>query len=523
MNENELQAKLSIQLGQALAGLKSLGGELRAVKANVAELTANTNKLQQETAKTTKTQVDGANQAGKAQKSYNDLVREQALRLQDAKIKAAALADAQRMLGMNAPKRIIAPTVEEFRAIDRAQAAALGFGRAQHQAAEQGKTGLALLHQGWVRIAAGAAIAGKTIGQVIEKMDELEKRREKNYREGGSAAMTIDQAIQSTGATDVEGITEEAMKMKGPFTQKDVANFVNDAARANPDAGNDQWRAMLSAFQKTASVPGAGQSIANLSSLAPSASAGELAQMVREYTKASGGRAMGDNEAGTVQSLVNSGFFTAPSALALVGGLAAYDKAGQAGDLAQKLAPPKATGDPIKDALAMDEWQNSVGRYRGTPGGAGQAVANMAPDISAQLTQGPLGRRVSMAEYRLRSGIDAGAYAPRSLRAEFEEGERTRERDTELDAMPDEMGMMKAREEARNRAERERRKNEAARGGAINDRMLTDLMSDVPIAGRAVNWWDRQLNGSLPVDPGAQSRPVQVEIIRDTTIRPLTY
>ena len=31
MSDNELQAKLSIQLGQALAGLKTLGGELRTV------------------------------------------------------------------------------------------------------------------------------------------------------------------------------------------------------------------------------------------------------------------------------------------------------------------------------------------------------------------------------------------------------------------------------------------------------------------------------------------------------------
>lgn len=521
MSENELQAKLSIQLGQALAGLKTLGGELRTVKSNIAELTANTNRLQQETAKTTKTQVDGAQAAGKATKTYTDYVNEQAKKLQEAKIKAAALVDAQRMLGMNAPKRILAPSVDEFRALDQAKAAALGFGRVHGEAAEKGKTGLALLHQGWVKIAAGAAIATRTIGTVIEKMDELEKRREKGYREGGAAAMTIDQAFQSTGASDVEGLTDQAMKMKGPFTQKDVASFVNDVARSNPDVGDQQWKALLSAYTATSTVPGGGQTLASLARIAPSASSGELAQMTREYTRASGGRAMGQSEGSAVQALVGTGFFSAPSALAMVSGLSAYDRAGEAGDLAGKLMPPKATGDPIKDTIAMDEWQRNVGSKRGTFGGAASAVASVAPELSASLSKGPLGQRVSMAEYRLRSGIDAGAYAPRSLRAEFELGEKTRERDLELDAMPDEKGMFKAREEARKRAEVEKRKNEAARGQG--DRAAVDLMSDIPIAGRAVNWWDRQLNGSLPDQPAQPNRPVQVEIVRDTTIRPLTY
>lgn len=523
MSENELQAKLSIQLGQALAGLKSLGGELRSVKANMSELTANTNKLQQETAKTTKTQVDGANAAGKATKTYNDYVNEQARRLQEAKIKTAALADAQRMLGMNAAKRSIAPTVDDLRAIDQAQAKTLGFGRTQVDASEKGKTGLALLHQGWVKIAAGAAIATRTIGTVIEKMDELEKRREKGYREGGSAAMTIDQAFQSTGAVDVEGLTDQAMKMKGPFTQKDVAAFVNDVARSNPDVGDQQWKALLSAFPATAAVPGGGQTLASLSKLAPSASASELAKMTREYTTASGGRAMGKTEAASVQSLVNTGFYTAPSALAMVAGMSAYDRSGSVDDIVKKLSPPQATGDPIKDATAMAEWQTKIGQHRGTAFGDRKALAAADPELAAEMAKGPLGRRVGMAEYRLRSGVDAGAYDPRSLRAEYEMGERTRERDLELDAMPNELGMWRARDEARKRAEVEKRKNEAARGPAINDRMLTDVMSDMPIAGRAVNWYDRQLNGSMPDQPASPSRPVQVEIIRDTTIRPLTY
>ena len=126
MSENELQAKLSIQLGQALSGLKSLSGELRTVKGNIAELTANTNKLQQESAKTTRTQADGAERAGKSTKSYNDIVAEQVNRLHMAYQKTKMLEEAQKRY--NAQTRsTAAPSVDDLRDVDQAKQTTIGL------------------------------------------------------------------------------------------------------------------------------------------------------------------------------------------------------------------------------------------------------------------------------------------------------------------------------------------------------------------------------------------------------------
>lgn len=522
MSDNELQAKLSIQLGQALAGLKSLGGELRTVKSNIAELTANTNKLQQETSKTTKTQVDGAQAAGKATKTFNDYVADQVTKLVEAHRRTKALEEARRRLNLD-KKPILAPTVDEFRALDQAKASALGFGRAHSDAAEKGKNGLALLHQGWVKIAAGAAIAARTIGEVSAKYEEMKDRAQQSYRQTGGAAMTMEQAFQASSATDAAGLTEEALRLKGPFTQEDLTGFVNQVVRRAPDTDDARWKTLLQAFQSTATVPGASQTLANLAGLAPNANAGQLDRMTREYTRSSGGRAMGEGEARNVQGLVNTGFFSAPEALAMVSSLAAYDRAGEAEGLASKLMPPKATGDPIADSKAADEWWKSVGYLKGQHGGGSRAVAAIAPELAAELSGGPLGKRVSTASYRLTSEVDAGAFEPRGLRTQAEAEERARQRDLQVDATPNEQGILEGREEARRRAAVELRKNAGARGEM--DRAATDLAADAAGKiglGRAYNAYDRAVNGEAPA-PSQPQRPIQVEIVRDTTIRPLTY
>lgn len=522
MSENELQAKLSIQLAQALAGLKSLSGELRDVKKNVADLSKNTNQFQQDAGKATKAAADGAEKAGKATKSYNDIVAEQVNKLHMAYQKTKMLEEAQKRY--NAQTRsTAAPTVDEFRALDQAKAKAMGFGQAHADAAEKGKTGLALLHQGWVKIASGAAIAARTIGLVGEKYDEMKERAQQNYRQSGGAALTMDQAFQASGASDVEGLSEKALHMKGPFTQEDVTGFVNQVVHRNPDVDNERWKTLLAAFQSTATVPGASQTLASLSALAPGASAGQLDKMTREYTRSSGGRAMGDAESRNVQGLMNTGFFTAPEALSLVSSLSAYDRGSEVGDLTGKLTPPKATGNPITDTNAMDEWRRSVGYLKGTPGGGSRAIAAADPALAAELRSGALGRRVASTEYNLTSQSDAATFTPVGLRAEAEAGERARQRDLQVDALPDTDGILKAREEARRRAAIELRKNKGARGDGVA--AATDFMADRAGnlgLGRLYNAYDRAVNGEAP-EPSAPNRPIQVEIVRDTTIRPLTY
>lgn len=519
MSDNELQAKLSIQLGQALAALKQLGGELRTVKANITELSTNTNRLQQESSKTTKTQVEGAQAAGKATKTYNDLVNEQAKRLQDARIKAAALADAQRMLGHNAPKRILAPTVEEFRALDQAKAATLGLGRAQQDML--GMSGIGGMTTRFMGLAAAATLALKLTGDLAQRYRELEDRAVKNNRTSGAAALTIEQAMQSSGATDAAGLTEEALTLKGPFNQEAVTAFVNQVVQRNPDVDDTRWRTLFDAFTRTATTPGASQTLANLSSLAPDASADQLARMTNEYTRASGGRAMDETAARQVQGLAQTGFFTHSEAMAMVSSLSAYDRGGEADALIAKLSPPKQTGNPVEDAAAQEAWWNSVGYLKGQPAGARHAIAAVAPALAADLRSGPLGKRVDAAGYRLTSAVDPNSFAPRGNRAAYEVEAREQDRFVETSSVMDEDGMARARAAADSRAAVEWRKNKAAAGdrGAMRAEMLDAAQKSLPFNAEE---FTRPLVNSATAPP-VPTRPVQVEIVRDTTIRPLTY
>lgn len=525
MSDNELQAKLSVQLGQALAGFKALSGELRDVKRNVAELSKGTNQLQQETAKTTKTQVEGAQAAGKATKSYTDYVNEQAKKLQEAKIKAAALADAQRMLGMNAPKRIIAPTVEEFRALDQAKASVLGFGRAQHEMTTRGMSGLDGLNSRFMGLAAGAMIAIKVAGDLAQRWRELDELGVKNYRTTGAAAVGIDQSLQSTNIVDVAGITEEALHLKGVASQAQLQEFVQQSVQHNPDMNDDRMRGLLHWFANTTTPKGGSETMARMAGLAPGASIPQLDRMTGEYMKGSGGRSMGQSEAKGVRDLVNTGFFTAPQALSLVSSLSAYERSGEVSSIVEKLKPPKATGKIVEDSAAADKWWQKVGYMKGQPGGPGSALQQVAPELAAELSGGALGRRFNTTEYRLTTGVPSSAYAPQGDRAQAEYDERFRDRSVEISTVMDWKGMAKARRTAGRQASLELRKNMAAGGdgAAMAGEMLDAAQQSLPFKLEEVTRPMINTVTAPSVPTSTPQRPIQVEIVRDSTIRPQTY
>ena len=480
-----------------------------------------TNRLQDQASRSTKTQVEGANKAGAATKSFNDLVAQQVMRLAEAYQRTKILEEAQRrFVGM---RPTMAPSVDEFRAMDAATAKTLGFGRAQQEVIDKGRTGLALLHQGWLRIAAGAAIAARTAGAVSDKYDEMKDRQQKGYRSAGAGAVTIEQALSASNVTDVEGITEEALGMKGAFTQEQLLEFVKQTVSHNPDVGDNRMRELLRWFSSTTTPQGGSETMARMSGMAPGASIGQLDRMVAEYMKGSGGRAMGQTESKTIQDLVDTGFFTSPQALAMVASMSAYERGGELGGVVEKLKPPKPTGNPIEDTAAAAKWQQTVGYLRGQPGGGDFALKQVAPELAGDLAGGALGRRRAAIEYGMTGAAPSAAWGPRGLRAQAELDERARERAVEVDNIPDAQGIVNARAEARRIAAIEMRRNAGARGEL--DRTAVDLIGDAAGAvglGRAYNWYDRQLNGEGPA-PSAPSRPTQVEIVNDRTIRHQTY
>jgi hypothetical protein len=250
----------------------------------------------------------------------------------------------------------------------------------------------------------------------------------------------------------------------------------------NPDVDDARWKTLFSAFERTATTPGASQTLANLSNIAPGATEDQLVRMTNEYTRASGQRPLDDSAAKNVKSLVDTGFYTTPQALSLVSGLSAYVRGGEAESLASKLTPPKPTGNPITDSNASDAWWKSVGYLKGQPSGAAHAMNAVAPELAADLRKGALGKRVSSADYRLWSSVDANTFTPRGLRAETEVQERERDRAVENSTVMDEMGMAKARANADKQAALQYRKNRAAGGdrSALNGELIDAAQGALP-------------------------------------------
>jgi hypothetical protein len=531
MAENELQARLTLQLGQTLSGMKTLAAEMRTVKGSVAELSTLTNRLQQESARTTRQQVEGAQKAGKETKTYNQLVDAQVAKLAEAHRRTRALEDAKKRLSAidarpPPPTNPVAvPTTADFQAIDAAHWRTVRAGQATVEASTKGKTGLALLHQGWVRIAAGAAIAARTIGSVAAKYDEIQDRAQASFRASGGAALTMGQAFAVTDVlpSQANALTEEALRMQGPFTQDDLTAFVGQVARRAPDTNADRWRALMQTFAATATVPGAGQTLAQLAAIAPGASAGQLDRMTRAYTRASGGRPMDDGAARTVHSLAGSGFMGAPEALSLVASLSAYDRGGEAQELAAALRQPTASGDPVADTAAMAAWQQRVGYLRDQPFASRHAIAAVAPGLEQELRDGSLGRRVNASLGDLQFAGSGRDFAGSGTRADYEVDELGRRRALEIDGVTRIEDLEEARAEARRKAAVELRKNAAARGDG--ERGTTDFFADAASSvglGRAYNAYDRSLGNRAP-DAPAPPRVMQVEVVNDRTIRPQTY